>query len=129
MCRKAGEVVDLALHVGVPKRGVAFAATPEGVTFATEAMRDIHRLLHLRGGVSENVGVRAGGSALAVTRMGEEAGGAPEELLAGLLLRFFGEELVGDGVEAQLVAFGEIVSTREPHRGHGSSSNPRRACP
>ena len=72
-------------------------------------MRDVHGLLHLRGGIRKHTGVRAGGSALAVTGMGEEAGGAPEELLAGLLLRFF--EFVGDGVEGG-IAFGECVEFR-----------------
>ena len=95
--QQAGKVIDLTLHVGVPERGVAFAATPEGVAFTTEAMRDVHGLLHLSGGIGEHASVRACRCTLAIARMGEEAGSAPEKLLAGLLLCFF--KFVSDGVK------------------------------
>ena len=92
-----GEVLELALHVGVPKGRVAFASTPEGVAFAAQLVGDFEGFLHLRGSVGEGVGVAARGGSVRVARMGEELGGAPEELHAGLLL--LGLEELGDGVE------------------------------
>ncbi len=101
---EGGEVFDLPLHVGIEEGGVAFAAAPERVAGAAEAFGDVHGFLDLSGGVGEDVGVRGGGSALAVAWVGEEAGGAPEEFDAGLLLEL--GEVVGDGVESG-IAFGE----------------------
>ena len=52
-----GQVVDLALHVGVPQVLIAFAAAPEGVAVAAELLGHFDGLLHLRRGVGEGVGV------------------------------------------------------------------------
>ena len=101
---EGGEVLDFPLHVGIEEGGVAFAAAPERVACAAEAFGDVHGFFDLSGGVGEDVGVRGGGSALAVAWVGEETGGAPEELDAGLFLEF--GEVVGDGVESG-IAFGE----------------------
>ena len=106
---EAGEVVELALHVGVEQGGVALAATPEGVALAAEAVGDFHGFFHLGGGVGVNLGVRAGGGALLIARVDEKAGGAPEQFLASAFLLFF--EHVGDGVE-RLVGGGEIAHFR-----------------
>ena len=55
--QEAGEVLELALHVGVPQILVAFAAAPERVAGAAELLGDFERLLHLRGGEGERLGV------------------------------------------------------------------------
>ena len=101
---EAGEVIEFALHVGVPEGGVAFAATPEGVSLATEFVGDFHRLLHLGRGVGVDIGVGAGGRSVEEAGIGEEAGGAPEKLDAGALLLLL--EDGDDGVEV-LVALGK----------------------
>ena len=51
--QKLGEVLQLALHVGVPEILVSFAATPERVARAVELLGDFERLLHLGGGVGK----------------------------------------------------------------------------
>ena len=104
-----GEVVEFALHVGVNQRGVAFAAAPEDVTFAAEGLGGLERVADLAGAVGEHVGVRRGARALRVARVGEETGGAPEELLAGALLE--GLQLLGDAVEVR-VRLGERLAFR-----------------
>ena len=43
---------------------VAFATAPEGVADAAEFVRDFEGLLHLGGGVGEDLGVAAGGGAV-----------------------------------------------------------------
>ena len=65
---------------------VAFAAAPEGVARAAEFVGDLHRLLHLGRGEGEDVEVGAGGRAVHVAGVGEEVGGAPEQLDAGPVL-------------------------------------------
>ena len=55
--QEPGEVVELALHVGVPEVLVAFAAAPEHVAIAAELVRHFERLLHLGGGEGEHLGV------------------------------------------------------------------------
>jgi hypothetical protein len=67
--KERGEVVELALHVGVEQGGVAFAPAPEGVAFAAEGVGRLDRLLHLGRGVGEDVGVRRGPPALVVARV------------------------------------------------------------
>ena len=94
---EAGEVLELALHVGVPQILVAFAAAPERVAPAAEFLGDFERLLHLRGGEGERLGVRAGRRAVHVAAVAEQVGGAPEQLDAGALLLFL--EHLDDGVE------------------------------
>ena len=100
-------MVQFAANVGVPKRRVTLAATPEGVAFTTELVRDLNGLFHLRRGVSECVGVTACGSAMHVAWVGEQAGGAPEELDASAFL--LGLEQLGHGVEI-LVRGGEALA-------------------
>ena len=95
--QERGEVVELTLHVGVDEGGVAFAAAPEDVTFAAEGLGGLERVTDLAGAVGEHVGVGRGARALRIARVGEETGGAPEELLAGALL--VGLELLGDAGE------------------------------
>ena len=116
-----GQVVDLPLHVGVPEALVALAATPERIARTAERVGDLHRFLHLCGGIGEDLGVAAGGGAMHVPRIREEVGRAPEELDAGLLLMGF--ERGGHGIEV-LVRLGErlalgghvaVVETVEAH--------------
>ena len=84
-----GEVIQLAFHVRVPQRRVTFASAPEHVTGAAQFVRDFQRLLHLRGGKGEGVGVATGGRAMHEPRIGEQIGRAPEQFDAGALLLFF----------------------------------------
>ena len=100
-----GEMIELALHVGVPQILVAFAAAPEHVAVAAEFLGHFERLLHLGGGVGKGLGVAARGRAVHVARIAEEIGRAPEQLDAGPLLLFF--EHLDDGVEI-LVRLGEV---------------------
>ena len=86
--QELGEVVELALHVGVPEVLITFAAAPEDVAGAVELLGDFERFLHLRRGVGKDVGVAAGGRAVHVARVAEQIGGAPEQLDAGALLLF-----------------------------------------
>ena len=102
---EAGEVVELALHVGVPEILVAFAAAPEGVACAAEFLGDFERLLHLRRGEGEHVGVRAGGRAVHEAAVAEQVRRAPEQLDAGALLLFL--EHFHDRVEIA-VRLGEV---------------------
>ena len=90
--QELGEVVELALHVGVPEILVAFAAAPEDVAGAVEFLGDFEGLLHLRRGVGEDLGVAARGRTVHVARIAEQVGRAPEQLDAGPLL-FFLEHL------------------------------------
>ena len=98
------EVVEFALHVGVEQGGVAFATAPEDVAFAAEAVGGFKGVLHLRGSVGEDVGRRRGACTVGIAWMGEEAGGAPEELFPGGLL--LGFEGIDDLLEV-LVRLGE----------------------
>jgi hypothetical protein len=101
---EGGEVVLLALEVGVEERLVALAAAPEHVVLAAELLGDIQGLLHLRGGVGEDVGVGVRRCAAHVARVREEVGRAPEEFHAGGFLERLG---VGDDLVEIAVRLGE----------------------
>ena len=95
------EVVLLALQIGVEEGLVTLAAAPENVVLAPEGLGDIEGLLHLRRGVGEDMGVGVRGRTAHVARVGEQVGGAPEQLHAGGLL-----EVLGVGDDAVEVAVG-----------------------
>ena len=103
---EGGELIELVLHVGVPERGIAFASTPENIAFTAEFFGHGDGFFDLCGGIGVNGQARRGSAALGVARMCKEAGGAPEELLAGALL-LLGER-AGDSVERG-VRLGESV--------------------
>src|ERR1041385_6806433 len=86
---ETAEVIEFAFDVGVPKRGIAFAATPKDIACAAEFVGNLDGFFDLRGGVSEDVGIASGGCAMHITRMGKEASGAPEKLYAGAFLFLF----------------------------------------
>ena len=114
--KQRGEVVELAFHVGVEKRRVAFATAPERVAFATELERGVHRGFHLGGSVGENLRVRRSAGTLRITRVGEKAGGAPEKLLVVCLLQV--EKMVCDffqrgGGFREIVELGSDVAVVE----------------
>ena len=88
---------------------VTFAAAPEGVTRAAELVRYLERLLHLRGGVGKDIGVWAGGCAVAKARVCKQIGGAPEELDSRALLLFL--EDLHDRIEI-FVRFRETCAFR-----------------
>ena len=92
-----GELVALAPEVGVEERVVALAAAPQDVVRAAEPLRDLEHVLDLGRGVGEHLGIRVRRRAALVARVGEQVGGAPEELGAGPLL--VAERVVGQGVE------------------------------
>ena len=117
-----GEVIELALHVGVIEALVAFAAAPEDVVFAAEIERDFEAFFDLGRGEGEDVSIAAGRGAVHEAGVAEEIAGAPEELHAGLLLFFF--ENLGDGIEvfvrlAECFAFGGDVAIVERVKGRG----------
>src|ERR1700680_896953 len=85
------------LEVGVEEGRVAFATAPEDVARAAEFMRDLQGLFHLRRREGERVGVAARRRAVDIARIGEQVGGAPEELDAGALLLLL--EYFDDGVK------------------------------
>ena len=82
---EAPELIELALHVGVEQRLVAFAAAPEHVVLAAQLLRDLEGLLHLRGGVGEHLGIGVGRGARHVARVREQVGRPPQQLDAGAL--------------------------------------------
>ena len=98
---EAGEVFALALHVGVEEGEVAFAAAPEHVAFAAEGECGVDGALELAGGAGEDGELGVGASAVHVTRIAEEVGGAPEEFYAGggLLLLQIGDDGGHAGLE------------------------------
>lgn len=98
------EVVELAFHVGIKKCGVSFAAAPECVSLTAETMGGFEGVFDLRGAVGENVRIGRGGSALGVAWVPEEAGRAPEEFLAGFVLKLL--EFINNAVEV-IVGFRE----------------------
>ncbi len=98
------EVVLLAFQVGVEEGFIPLAAAPEDVVLAVQLEGDLERLLHLRGGVGEDMGIGIGGRARHVAGVGEEIGGAPEELHAGRLLQLLG---MGDDLVEVAVRLGE----------------------
>jgi hypothetical protein len=86
--QEAGEVVELALHVGVVEVAVPFAATPEGVAFEPPSSRVTsiafftcapHRRRRRHSGWWRRRGIAF---------VAEEVGGAPEQLDAGAVLLF-----------------------------------------
>ena len=104
---EAGQVVQLALHVGVPEGLVAFAAAPEHVARPAEFLGHFQGLLDLGGGKGEGVGVAACGRAVHVARIAEQVGRAPEQLDAGPLLLLLDD--LDDGVEV-LVGLGQRLA-------------------
>ena len=111
-----GDVVGLALHLGVPQVLVAFAAAPEHVVLGAQALADFEALLELATGVGVDVGERGGGGAGHEARVGEQGGGVPQQLDAGGLhvLLDLVDDLVEVGVGlAQGVAFGGDVAIVE----------------
>ena len=109
-------MVELALHVGVEQGRVPFAASPEGIAGAAQLVGDLHRLLDLGRGEGEDVEIRAGGRAVHVAGIGEQVGGAPEQLDAGP--RLFVLEDLDDLVEVgvallEVLAFGRDVAIVE----------------
>jgi hypothetical protein len=62
--QEGGEVVELALHVGVEQGGVALAAAPEGVAFRPPSSWVARGLFHLGGGVGETSAFGRGGGTL-----------------------------------------------------------------
>ena len=108
-----GEVIKLALHIGVEPALVAFAAAPENVVFTTQFLGNLEHLFHLTGGVGKDIGVAAGCGAVHETRVAEEIGGAPEQLDARAFLLLL--ENAHDSVEVvvallQRGAFGRDVA-------------------
>ena len=113
---EAAEVVELALHVGVEKRRIAFAAAPERVAGPAQLVGDFHGLLDLGGGEGEDVEVGAGGRPVHVAGVGEEVGRAPEQLDAGPRLFILEDldDLVKIGVAfLEVLAFGGDVAIVE----------------
>ena len=103
---KVREVIEFALHVGIEESRVTFAATPEGVAFAAELERAVHRGFHLCRPVGENISVRRGAGTMCEARMCEQTCGAPEEFFASGFLEI--EEVVGNLFESR-VGFCEVT--------------------
>lgn len=67
--KQAGEIIELALHVGIKKGGIAFAATPENIAETAELVGDFERLLYLSGSVGIDMGIGRSACTLGVTRV------------------------------------------------------------
>ena len=102
-------MIELTLHVSINKCGVSFTATPEGVTFTAEAMGSFESVLVLGSTVGEDVSRWGSSSTLSVAWVTEQAGCAPEELLASFVLELL--KLVNDAVEI-LVSLSECSTLR-----------------
>ena len=83
-----GEMVYLALHVGVVQVLVAFAAAPEDVIFTTELPGDLDRLLHLCACIGESICIAAGRRTMHIAGVAEKVCRAPEKLDTRPLLLF-----------------------------------------
>ena len=81
--QEAAELLELAAQVGVEQRVVALAAAPQHVVRAAEPVRHLERLLHLRRGVGEHLGIGIGRRAGGVAPVAEQVGRAPEQPHAG----------------------------------------------
>ena len=75
-------MVDLALHLRVDQRGVAFAAAPEHVVLAAQLHGGFQRGLDLHGRARDHGEVRVGRGPVHVARMREQVGRAPQQLRA-----------------------------------------------
>ncbi len=116
------QVLELALHVGVPEGLVAFASAPEDIALATQLLGHLQGLLDLRRGVGEGIGIGAGGGPMHETGVAEEIGRAPQQLDARPLhflldhLDHRVQILVGLG---QRTALGGDVAVVEAEEGGG----------
>ena len=80
------EVTHFSFHVRIPQALIAFAATPEHIALAAQAVRHIQRFLHLRCGEGKHIGLRARRRTVHVARMAKQVGCPPEELDAACIL-------------------------------------------
>ena len=103
------EVIEFALHVGIKEGGVTLATTPEGVAFTAKLESAVHGCFHLSCAVGECIGVRRGAGTLRVTRVGEQASGAPEQLFTSRFLEI--EQMVSDLLEGG-VGFRQVAELR-----------------
>ena len=69
--QERSKVVLFAFQIGVEQRLVALAPAPENIVLAAEFLGDFERLLHLRGGIGEDVGVGIRGGAGKKPRIAE----------------------------------------------------------
>ena len=67
--QEPGELVALALEVGVEQGVVALAAAPQHVVLAAEALGDLEHVLDLGRGVGEDLGIGVGRGAGLVARV------------------------------------------------------------
>ena len=104
-----GQLVALALEVGVEQRVVALAAAPQDVVRAAETLGDLEHVLDLGRGVREDLGIGVRGRAALVARVGEQVGRAPQERRAR-------PGLVAEGVVGQRV---EVVAELGERRALG----------
>ena len=95
--QEATVLARLLRQVGVEQRLVAFTAAPQHVVLAPQALRGVHRLLHLQRRQRVDLGVRVGGRAAHVAPVAEQVGGAPQQADAGGLLLL--AEQVDDAAE------------------------------
>ena len=78
--QEAGQLIELTPHVGVEQCLVAFASAPQHVVVATQPMCGFEAVGHLAGGEGEDLRIRVGGRARLIARIGEQVGGAPQQL-------------------------------------------------
>ncbi len=113
---EAGELLPLALQVGVEERVVALAPAPQDVVGPAEALRHLEHHPDLGRGVREDLGVRVRRGAGLVARVREEVRGPPEEGDTGPLL--VAERVVHQRVQVgpelrEAVALGRDVAVVE----------------
>ena len=117
---EAAELRELALQVGVEQGLVAFAAAPQHVVRAAQLVRQLEHVLHLRGGIGEDLGVGVGRGAGHVAPVREQVGRAPQQLDAGLrhlLLEDFADAPHVQVRLGQRLALGRDVAVVEGEEG------------
>ena len=94
--QQPGKVVEFALHVRIDQRGVTLSASPEYVSFTTQSVGRLKRVLYLACGIGKHIGTRRGSRSLSITRMRKKTGSSPEQFLPTAVLsplQFFSDPL------------------------------------
>ncbi|OAV73582.1 hypothetical protein Barb6_00076 [Bacteroidales bacterium Barb6] len=73
--KQGGKMVFFALHVGIQKRHIAFATSPEHVVLTAKGNTGVDGVLYLRGGTGDNGEVGVCGGTVHVTLVAEYVGG------------------------------------------------------
>ena len=113
-CREhLGQVVLLALHLGIKQALVALTATPEDVTGTAQLDGGINGVLDLDGGTCHNIEIGIGGGTVHVTLVAKHVGSAPQQLDTRCLHLLQG--IVGNSLHAGFILLDGIGLLNEVH--------------